>query len=54
MSRRNLDMGGVLVFWEVWQKNIVKCEETKILALNVKVKKEMVHWRKQILANDDS
>ena len=31
---------GVLIIWEVWQNNIAKCEETKILALSVKVKKK--------------
>ena len=44
-----VSMGGILVFWEVWQKHIVKCEEMKLcknLDLNVKVKNhESKFWR---------
>ena len=40
--------GAILVFWEAWQKHIVKCEEMKlckIFDLNVKVKTEERKFR---------
>ena len=46
-------MGGILVFWEAWQKHVLKCEDIKLcktLDLNVKAKTD----KKQVLANNDS
>ena len=36
-------MGGILVFWELWQNHVVDCEEC-----------EAEEWEEKIFTNNDS